>query len=118
MAEQAIYHMNVATGESVKGVECRNCGEYVGLVKSKRGKWYTCQLVASVNPDSSAKRAYPFLPHFRVCRGIRGEYRVSWGALSMERWEGLADNADDARAKAGITFDTPGQHVERIVRGK
>lgn len=66
---QSLYHKNVAGGPAVKGVECRFCGEYVGLVQStKTGKWYTCQLVASMNPDSSARNAYPFLPHFPECK--------------------------------------------------
>lgn len=67
-ATQPLYHRNVAGGPAVKGVHCRKCGEYVGLVKSKAGKWYTCQMVASMNPDSAARNAYPFLPHFKHCK--------------------------------------------------
>jgi hypothetical protein len=67
---RSLYHRNVAGGPAVKGVECHRCGEYVGLVKSqKTGKWYTCQLQASMNPDSMARNAYPFMPHFKYCKG-------------------------------------------------
>lgn len=64
-----MHHLNISDGSSVKGVYCKRCGGYVGLVQSKKtGKWYTCQLQPSMNPDSSAKRAYPFMPHFKNCK--------------------------------------------------
>lgn len=114
-----LYHRNVAGGMDAKGVECKRCGEYVGLLKSKAGKWYTCQLQGSMNPDSSARNAYPFMPHFRYCTGVAGEYHVSWSTAAgrVGEWEGQAENGQDAKRKAGVTDDRFVM-VRRVVRNE
>jgi hypothetical protein len=79
---QPVYHRNAAGGPAIKGVECKRCGEYVGIVQSaKTGKWYTCQLHLTMNPDKSNLVAYPFQPHGPHC----GEQRRRYEAERAER---------------------------------
>lgn len=110
MASQPLYHRNaVAGGPPVKGVECKRCGAYVGLVQSKRtGKWYTCRLLASMNPDSAAKVAYPFMPHGPDCRVTlrTRELDDAWSAAheGADPWAPIGDRVPhyehEAQARA------------------
>lgn len=95
---QPIYHKNIAGGPSVKGVTCKFCGAYVGLVQSKKsGKWYTCELQASMNPDSAARNAYPFMPHFPRCR-----VNLRVREIKMQMFELDPDFDDDYSIDAAI----------------
>lgn len=65
---QTILHKNAARGgPSIKGIECRRCGAYVGLAQGKSGKWYTCELHPSMSETSQALIAYPWESHSENC---------------------------------------------------
>lgn len=64
---RVIHHKNLAGGPSVKGVYCKRCGEYVGLVEGKSGRWYTCQLRQSMSETRISYVAAPWQPHAKVC---------------------------------------------------
>lgn len=108
----AIYHRNaVCGGPSVKGVDCRRCGAYVGLVEGKGGRWYTCELHRSLGENSSALVAYPFQPHAKVCGRAQREQQ----ARESAREDSLRSAIRDAEARLGA-LPADGSPRERVQR--
>lgn len=108
----AIYHRNaVSGGAKVKGVDCRRCGAYVGLVEGKGGRWYTCELHRSLAENSSALVAYPFQPHAKVCGRAQRERQARETARETELHSAIA------RAQAQLqAWPADGSPRERALR--
>jgi Spy/CpxP family protein refolding chaperone len=69
----------------------------------------TCQLVASMNPDSQARVAYPWLSHSRTCGRAAAEQAAERTAREAELRKAITDMQDLA-AKL-----TPEQAADMLV---
>lgn len=111
MSDQPIYHKNAAGGKAVKGVECKFCGERVGLVQSRKsGRWYTCQLNLTMNPDKNNQVAYPWMPHFPYCKVNQRAQEIYLKTVSdaepdAEDWGMMAAAKSQAREELRHLFD-------------